>query len=1039
MLNALVEVSLRYKVLVLIVFLVIGFLGMRAVTTVPIDAFPDVTPAQVNIYTESPGLAAEDVEQLLTFPVESAMAGLPKVQEIRSVSLFGLSYVSVYFEDDMDIYFARQLVGERLQEVGDRLPEGYGKPSMGPNASGLGQVLWYTVERKPGVSKEQVSDMDLRTLQDWIVRLVLRTAPGVDDVTSWGGGEREFQVLIDPQRLYARGLGFGDVLAALPINNGQVGGNVMDVGAEQYLVRGLGLVKSAEDIGAIVLKAEDGVPVYVRDVARVVEAPAPRFGAVTRDGEEVVLGMALARLGENAKAVVEAVESKLGIVRDAMPEGVDIKPVYARTELVNKAVSTAVRALIEGSILVAIVLFLFLGELRSAVVVIVALPMAMLIAFIGMQQFGLSANLMSLAGLAIGIGMMVDGAVVIVENAFRIMAERREHGGPVDRTSAVLAAAREVANPIAFAIIIIIVVFLPLFSLEGLEGKMFKPMAFNIAFAMAGSLILALTLIPVLAALILKPKEERDTWLVRAVKRIYVPLLARALVRKGVVVTFAMVALVGSLALFPFLGKEFMPQLQEGSIMWRVTGIPSTSLDTSIETSKRIADAFKEFPEVDTTLAMIGRAEKGETADVNYMEIYTALTPHDQWTPGRDIKELEELMEEKLEAVVPNTVPSYTQPIQMRVEELISGVRATLALKLYGEDLKELDRISAELKEVLEGIPGVADLSLEANIGKPQIQIEVNRQELARHGMNAEEVLTIVRNGLGGEPVSVLLDGVKRFDISVRLEDATRNSIEALRRIPLRTATGALVPLSEVAEVTIAEGYSFVRREQLQRYAVIQMDVRGRDVDSFVKEASAAIEQQTKLPAGYWIEWGGAFENQQRALTKLAVIVPITIFFIFVLLYTAFNSVKYAALILANVPFATIGGLLALFLTGQYLSVPSAIGFIAVFGVAMLNGIVLVSFLNELRDKGLSVREAVVQGTTLRLRPVLMTASVAVLGLVPMLISTGVGAETQRPLATVVVGGLITSTLLTLLLLPVLYEWLENRAERRAALKEASP
>jgi cobalt-zinc-cadmium resistance protein CzcA len=1039
MLNALVEVSLRYKVLILIVFLVVGFLGMRAVTTVPIDAFPDVTPVQVNVYTESPGLAAEDVEQLLTFPVESAMAGLPKVQEIRSVSLFGLSYVAVYFEDDMDIYFARQLVNERLQEVGDRLPEGYGKPSMGPNASGLGQVLWYTVERKPGVTKEQVSDMDLRTLQDWIVRLVLRTAPGVDDVTSWGGGEREYQVMIDPQRLYARGLGFGDVLAALPINNGQVGGNVMDVGAEQYLVRGLGLVKSAEDIGAIVLKADDGVPVYVRDVARVVEAPAPRFGAVTRDGEEVVLGMALARLGENAKAVVEAVEGKLGIVRDAMPEGVDIKPIYARTELVNKAVGTAVRALIEGSILVAIILFLFLGELRSALVVIVALPMAMLIAFIGMQQFGLSANLMSLAGLAIGIGMMVDGAVVIVENAFRIMAERREHGGPVDRTSAVLAAAREVANPIAFAIIIIIVVFLPLFSLEGLEGKMFKPMAFNIAFAMAGSLILALTLIPVLAALILKPKEERDTWLVRAVKRIYVPLLGHALVRKGVVVTFAIVALVGSLALFPFLGKEFMPQLQEGSIMWRVTGIPSTSLDTSIETSKRIAQAFKEFPEVETTLAMIGRAEKGETADVNYMEIYTALTPHDQWTPGRDIKELEELMEEKLAEVVPNTVPSYTQPIQMRVEELISGVRATLALKLYGEDLKELDRISAELKEVLEGIPGVADLSLEANIGKPQIQIEVNRQELARHGMNAEEVLTIVRNGLGGEPVSVLLDGVKRFDISVRLEDATRDSIEALRRIPLRTATGALVPLSEVAEVTVAEGYSFVRREQLQRYAVIQMDVRGRDVDSFVKEASAAIEQQTKLPAGYWIEWGGAFENQQRALTKLAVIVPVTIFFIFVLLYTAFNSVKYAALILANVPFATIGGLLALFLTGQYLSVPSAIGFIAVFGVAMLNGIVLVSFLNELRDKGLSVREAVVQGTTLRLRPVLMTASVAVLGLVPMLISTGVGAETQRPLATVVVGGLITSTLLTLLLLPVLYEWLENRAERRAALKEASP
>jgi len=493
------------------------------------------------------------------------------------------------------------------------------------------------------------------------------------------------------------------------------------------------------------------------------------------------------------------------------------------------------------------------------------------------------------------------------------------------------------------------------------------------------------------------------------------------------------VALVASLALFPFLGKEFMPQLQEGSIMWRVTGIPSTSLNESIKTSNTIAAAFKQFPEVETTLAMIGRAEKGETADVNYMEIYTALKPEEEWKSGRDIKQLEAAMQKTLEKVVPNVVPGYTQPIQMRVEELISGVRATLALKLYGEDLGELDKLSGRIKRVLDKVPGVADLALEANIGKPQIRIAVKRDELARHGMNAEEVLTIVRNGLGGEPVSVLLDGGKRFDIAVRLDDTTRDSVESLRRIPLRTTTGALVPLSEVADINVAEGYSFVRREQLQRYAVIQMDVRGRDVDGFVQDAEAAIKQQVKLPPGYWIEWGGAFENQQRALAKLALIVPITIFFIFVLLYTAFNSVKYAALILANVPFATIGGLLALFVTGQYLSVPSAIGFIAVFGVAMLNGIVLVNFLNELREKGLSVREAVVQGTALRLRPVLMTASVAILGLVPMLLSSGVGAETQRPLATVVVGGLISSTLLTLILLPVLYEWLENRSDRKAA------
>lgn len=1033
MLNRLVELSLRYKFLVLIAFAVTAFLGISSVRNVPIDAFPDVTPVQVNVYTESPGLAAEDVEQLLSTPVESALAGLPKVQEIRSVSLFGLSYVSVYFKDDMDIYFARQLVNERLQEIGDRLPEGYGKPGMGPNTSGLGQVYWYTVERAPGVSNEQVTDMDLRTWQEWTVRLILRTAPGVDDVSSWGGGERQFQVQINPQRLYARNLGFSDVINAIPANNGQVGGNVMDVGREQFLVRGLGLLSSADDIGAIVLKSEDGVPVYLRDVARVLEAPAPRFGAVTRDGHEVVMGQALARIGENAKDVVEAVKGKLEVVRAALPKTMVLKPIYERTDLVNKAVETAVRALIEGSILVAIILFLFLGEVRSALVVIVTLPLAMLIAFIGMGQAGLSANLMSLAGLAIGIGMMVDGAVVMVENAFRIMAERLEHGEKVDRTSAVLAAAKEVANPVAFAILIIIVVFLPLFALEGLEGKMFKPMAFNIAFAMAGSLILSLTLIPVLASMILKPKAERDTWLVARIKRGYRPLLDKALAKKRTVVISAVAALLVSLALFPFLGKEFMPQLQEGSIMWRVTGIPSTSLNESIRTSNTIAAAFKQFPEVETTLAMIGRAEKGDTADVNYMEIYTALKPEDEWTSGRDIKELEAAMQETLEKVVPNVVPSYTQPIQMRVEELISGVRATLALKLYGEDLRELDKLSGRIKSVLGKVPGVADLALEANLGKPQIRIQINRDELALYGLNAEDVLTIVRNGLGGEPVSVLLDGVKRFDIAVRLDESTRASVESVRQIPLRTTSGALVPLSRVAEISIAEGYSFVRREQLQRYAVIQMDVRGRDVDGFVRDANAAIQQQLQLPAGYWIEWGGAFENQQRALAKLALIVPATIFFIFVLLYTAFNSVKYATLIIANVPFATIGGLIALALTGQYLSVPSAIGFIAVFGVAMLNGIVLVSFLNELRDKGLSVREAVVQGTALRLRPVLMTASVAILGLVPMLLSTGVGAETQRPLATVVVGGLISSTLLTLVLLPVLYEWLETRAERKAS------
>jgi cobalt-zinc-cadmium resistance protein CzcA len=771
--------------------------------------------------------------------------------------------------------------------------------------------------------------------------------------------------------------------------------------------------------------------VYLRDIAAIRQDGALRFGAVTRDGKEVVLGMALARIGENAAEVVEAIKEKVEIVKESLPEGVVLRPIYDRTDLVEKAVGTATAALIEGSILVAIVLFLFLGELRSAAVVISALPLAMLIAFIFMGEAGLSANLMSLAGLAVGIGMMVDGAVVMVENAFRIMAERRAAGMEVDRTAAVLAAAREVANPIAFAILIIIVVFLPLFALQGLEGKLFKPMAFAISFAMAGSLLLTLTLIPVLAAIILKPKEERDTWLVRVIKSRYVPLLSWALGNKKTVVSGAFALLALSLALFPFLGKEFMPQLQEGSIMWRVSSIPSTSLEQSIEVSKRIENALSEYAEVSTTVAMIGRAEKGETADANYMEIYTELKPESEWPGDRDIGELATDMRETLEQVAPTTVIAFTQPIQMRVEELISGVRSTLAAKIYGEDLAELDRLSQEVKNVIAEVPGVADLSLEANLGKPQIRIEVRRDQLARFGLNADDVLSVVRTGIGNEPVSTLISGVRRFDITARLEDSAKESVQAIRRIPLKTGSGAIVPLSSVANVEVAEGYSFVRREQLQRYAVIQMDVSGRDVDGFVQDANAAIRENISLPAGYWIEWGGAFENQQRALARLAVIVPLTIFFIFVLLYTAFNSIKYATLIIANVPFATIGGLIALFITGQYISVPSAIGFIAVFGVAMLNGIVLVSFINELRDKGRSIEEAVREAARRRLRPVLMTASVAILGLVPMLLASGVGAETQRPLASVVVGGLLTSTLLTLVLLPVIYEWMETHAEQR--------
>lgn len=1028
MLNAIVDAALRYKVLVLVAFAVMVGLGIMAFRQVPVDAFPDVTPVQVNIYTESPGVAAEDIERLLTVPIEGAMAGLANVEVVRSVSLFGLSYVGVYFRDDVDIYFARRLVGEKLQEVRERLPTGYGEPVLGPNSSGLGQVFWYTIED----ADKKLSAMELRTLHDWTVRLILRTAPGVDDVTTWGGHEKQFQVQIDPRRLVKYGLSFKEVMERLAANNKQVGGQYLNIGAEQYLVRGLGLVSNASDIASIVVAERNGAPVHVRDVADVKEAPAVRFGAVTRDGRETVLGIALARINENAATVVEGVKAKLKVAQAALPKGVELKAVYDRTEIVQKALSTAESALVEGSILVAIVLFLFLGELRSAIAVIVTLPLAMLFAFIMMNRFGMSANLMSLAGLAIGIGMMVDGAVVMVENAFRLLSHARESGRPINRTHVVLEAAREVANPIAFAIMIIIVVFLPLFSLTGLEGKLFKPMALTITFAMAGSLLLSLTLVPVLAALILRPKNEKDTWLVAKAKKIYLPTLDWALDRKKRVVSGAVALLLLSLALFPLLGKEFMPQLQEGAIMFRVVGIPSTSLEESIRVANAMdASLRKKYPQVRSVLATIGRAEKGETADVNYMEVLLDLKPQAEWPVKQSYSALGHEMQEFLEGEVQTVVFGATQPIQMRIEELISGVRATLALKVYGEDLDKLEDLSAQLKTVIGAVPGVTDLSAEANKGKPQMVIKVDRAAAGRHGLNADDILEVVQSGIGGSTVSTLIDGTRRFDIAVRLPDEFRNSPSAIAAIPIRTAEGALIPFSQVANIELDEGYTFVRRESLQRYAVLQMDVQGRDVDSFVRDANAAIQAKVKMPTGYWVEWGGAFENQQRAMARLGLIVPLTIGLIFILLYTAFNSVRHATLIIANVPFAVIGGVIGLFITGQYLSVPSAIGFIAVFGVAMLNGIVLVTFLNEQRRHGLSIRDAVRQGAALRLRPVLMTASVAILGLVPMLLSTGVGAETQRPLATVVVGGLITSTLLTLLLLPLMYEWSEARADAR--------
>ncbi|MGH7348796.1 MAG: efflux RND transporter permease subunit, partial [Candidatus Rokuibacteriota bacterium] len=1004
MLSRIVEASLQYKFLVIFATLLLVVLGVQAATRLPTDAFPDVTPVQVAIFTESPGLSPEEVEKIITVPVESAMGGLPRVELIRSLSMFGLSFVTVFFEDGTDILFARRLVLERLGEAKERIPEGFGTPLMGPNTTGLGQVFQYYLKSED----RRLSVMDLRSLQDWSVRLLLRTASGVDDVLSFGGDERQYQVLINPARLVKYGLTLAEVLPRISAGNRSVGGQFLVRNHEEYLIRGSGWAQSTDDLGTIVLKEEKGTPVYLRDVAQVVQGPALRRGAVTRNGEEVVTGIALMRSGENTKQVIENVKARLQVAQKALPRGLTLEPFYDQTELVDRAVGTAERALLEGAVLVIIVLFLFLGELRSALVVVSAVPLSMIIALLLMYLSGLSANLMSLGGLAIGIGLMVDGAVVMVENSFRLLSLRRAEGH--SRDASILEAAREVANPIAFAILIIIVVFLPLFALTGIEGKLFRPMALTIAFAMFASLVLSLTFIPALSSLLLKSGPHQDTFLLRLITPRYVAALAWALRRRAVVLTLAVVCFIASLAAFPLLGTEFVPTLEEGSIQYRITNIPSASLDESLAVAKKAEQILLKIPEVAFVVSKTGRAERGDVEDVNNTEAYVALKPLSAWRPGLTKPALVDEMRGVLEDAGPTALFSFGQPIQMRVDELISGIRASLAIKIYGEDLATLSRLAEEIKDVLVAVRGAKDVQVETILGKPTITLQVNRAAAARFGLNAADVLEIVRVGVGGEAVSTLIDGSRRYEIVARFDEAARADLEQILRIPLRTPEGNLVPLSRVVEPVTSSGVAKIRRESLSRLIVVQANVEGRDVGGFVTEAQARIGDRVKLPTGYYTDWGGQFENQRRAMRTLSIIVPLTLVLILALLYTAFNSMRYALLIISGVPFSIIGGIFALLVSGQNLSVPAAIGFIAVFGVAMLNGVVLVAYLIQRREQGLPPDQVVRQGCRLRLRPVLMTATVAILGLVPLLLAQGVGAEVQRPLATVVVGGLLTST-----------------------------
>ena len=1027
MIERLIAFALKQRLLVIIgVFLLVGA-GVYAFNKLPIDAFPDVTNVQVQIITEAPGRSPVEVEKLITYPVEVQMTGLPKMEELRSLSKFGLSMVTVVFEDDVDIYFARQLILERLIEAKEKLPAGV-EPVMGPVSTGLGEIYQYTLERPEGSKNDIAGLMELRTIQDWIVRPILKTVSGVTDVNAFGGHVKQYQVLIEPDRLRKFNLTLNEVFEAVAENNSNAGGDILEHASERYIIRGVGLVQSLKDIEDIVIKSYGGTPVYVKDVASITFGPETRHGAIVKDGKgEAVAGIVMMIKGGSGKEVVAGVKKKVEEINagNILPDGVKIKPFYDRTELVNACIGTITKALEEGGILVVVILFLFLGNIRSALIVAATLPVAALTTFIAMQWMGMSANLMSLGGLAIAIGMMVDGSVVMIENIFRHLSEKEHH--KEGRLHKILESAKEVGRPITFGIVIIIIVFLPLFTLEGMEGKMFSPMAYTISIALFVSLILSLTLSPVLASLFLKGGQEEDVFIVRWIKRFYMPVLVWALRKKFIVLAGAVAMLIASLAIFPLLGTEFMPTLDEGSLTTQVIRLPSISLPESVEIENKVQQALLKFPEVVTVVSKIGAAEIAtDPMGPNISDPIIILKPRDEWTSASTREELVEKIREELEKI-PGIGLNITQPIALKVDELISGVKSQVAVKLFGDDMDVLNEKADSIAKAMSSVKGVTDLRVEQTAGQPYITVDIDRRKIARYGINIADIQEIIETAIGGKVATDVFEGDKRFSVLLRFPEGKRNSVEAIGNIFVNASNGANIPLSMLARVYMSEGPVQISRENSKRRIVIESNVEGRDIGGFVKEAEEVIAREVKLPSGYYIAWGGAFENQQRAMKRLSIIVPLTIALIFFLLFSAFNSLKYAALIIMNLPFALIGGIFGLLISGQYLSVPASVGFIALFGVAVLNGVVLVSYINKLREEGLGLEEAISTGCERRLRPVLMTALVAILGLIPMLFATGPGSEIQKPLATVVVGGLITSTILTLLVLPTLYRWFEEK------------
>ena len=1014
MLKALIDFHLQNRWVVFLGLIAVAGYGLYSLSQLPIEAFPDLTNNQVVVTTECPAMGPAEVEMLVTYPIETAMMGLPKMLEVRSVSKLGLSMVTVVFDDAVDTYFARQVMNERLNEVRSRLP-GNVKPMLGPLATAFGEVYQYTLSGP-------LSAMELKTLHDWQIRNQLRSLQGVNEINTWGGFTRQYQVEVNPTALLRYGLSLRDIFDRLRENNENFGGGYIEHGAEQYTVRGLGRARDVADLSRIVVLARGGTPVLLSDVAEVKIGPMPRQGAVTRDGKgETVSGMVIMLKGENGKNVIERVKARLASMR--LPDGVRIQPFYDQSDVIDGTISTVRRNLIEGGLLVMAVLFVFLGNVRASLIVAAVIPLSMLVGFIGMRLFGVSANLMSLG--AIDFGMIVDGAVVMMENSMRRLHQRDGSGGYVP-FSRIEMAAREVGRPILFGVAIIIAVYLPIFLLEGLEGRMFRPMAVTVCSALLGSLALALLVVPAASSVAFAyraPSEFSERWF-EWLRLRYRGVLAAVVRHRLVTLSFALAMLAGAGVVLSRMGSEFMPRLDEGAILIESRKLPGVSLSQSVTMSTEVERVLlNQFPEISSVVTKLGRPDLAtEAMGIHQGDIYVLLKPRAEWKRFPEKVQLIEAMDKALESI-PGVAFNFTQPMAMRLDEVVSGVKADLALKVFGEDSRILEQIGDKALRVVSGVRGAADAQVEIVSGIGEMTVTADRAALARYGLNVADVRDAVNVVVSGAVVSTMIDGQRQFDIVVRWPDTFRENLDAVRSVLVPTPGGELVRLGQVAQVKLERGPDAITRENGQRRLVVQANVRGRDLGSFVEEVRKRIAAEVKVPAGYSIDYGGQFENQERATRRLALVIPLTGLIIFALLYSTFHSVRQSLLIILNVPFALVGGVGALWFREMNLNLSASVGFIALFGVAVLNGIVLISSVNRLRDEGIEMEEATLEGASLRLRPVLMTALVASLGFLPMALSTSTGAEVQRPLATVVIGGLATSTLLTLFLLPMLYPW----------------